>query len=455
MIEGAVWIDVIVNDLSTYRGSVRGFDAVRDLAVVSICCGSFNPLPFGDAANLPTGTEVVNIGYALGIVGEASVSRGIVSAVRYDGDSRRWVIQTDATMNPGNSGGPMLSLSGEVLGINTFKFESTPGGRSVEGLGFAVSEVTIGEQILTLKQGAAIALPTPTPTPWPTPPPTPLPLMNQAEVERQVFGTISSCKLSIDRAYGATTALSFLTNYLGQNRWLVEAYWPNTVNYGTWRVDSLTGSVTPFNAFAETVRDLDGNCGLPANVDSILPTPTPFPTATPRPAATSIPTRTPLPTVTPTPLPTPSSSLYINALWNYTVAVPTSWVVADSDLSTVFIGKNLEDGSVVFVSIQVETVRQGLTTNEYADTKIAEGANPELFETYNLDSRTQVTIAGHTAWKATETFKRHSDINTRKGDEYFFVANGIGYGIFAESDLTQWSSMEPTFNGTIQSLTLN
>jgi len=136
---------------------------------VSICCGSFNPLTFGDAANVQAGTEVVNIGYALGIIGEASVSRGIVSAVRYDGDYRRWVIQTDATMNPGNSGGPMLSLSGEVLGINTFKFESTPGGRSIEGLGFAVSEVTIREQILSMKQGATIALPTPTPAPLPTP----------------------------------------------------------------------------------------------------------------------------------------------------------------------------------------------------------------------------------------------------------------------------------------------
>ena len=153
----------------------------------------------------------------------------------------------------------------------------------------------------------------PAATPFPTP--TPLPLMSQSEVERQVFRTISSCKSSIDRAYGATTALSYLTSYLGQNRWLVEAYWPNTVNYGTWRVDSLTGSITPFNAFAETVRDLDGNCGLPAGVESILPTPTP----TIRP--TSTPTPTPTPTFAPTPVPNSLDYFFLDSTKDEVLAV--------------------------------------------------------------------------------------------------------------------------------------
>ena len=165
VIEDAAWVDIIVNDISTYQGTVLGFDALRDLAVVKICCGSFESSTFGDASGLPVGTEVVVIGYALGIVGSATVTRGIVSAVRYDGDMRRWVIQTDASINPGNSGGPLLSIAGEVLGINTFKFEST-GSRPVEGLGFAVSELTIREQLPTLKAGARVALPTPIPTPF-------------------------------------------------------------------------------------------------------------------------------------------------------------------------------------------------------------------------------------------------------------------------------------------------
>ena len=86
-----------------------------DLAVVSICCGRFHTLPFGDASRLEPGDEVVAIGYALGLSGEATITRGIVSAMRYVPDYRSDVIQTDAAINPGNSGGPMLSMAGEIL----------------------------------------------------------------------------------------------------------------------------------------------------------------------------------------------------------------------------------------------------------------------------------------------------------------------------------------------------
>ncbi len=166
-------------------------------------------------------------------------------------------------------------------------------------------------------------------------------------------------------------------------------------------------------------------------------------------------TQTPLPAVTATLAPTPSSSLYTNELWNYTIAFPSSWVVVASDPSSVIIGKILEDDSLLFVAIEVESVQPDLTTREYADIKIAEGARPEVFKSYNLDSLTKVTVAGVGAWKATETFRRVTDDKSRKGEEYFFVVNGVGYGIYAESYASQWSSMEPIFNETIQSLTLN
>jgi serine protease Do len=146
VIEGASWVDVIVNDSTTYTGTVRGVDSNRDLAVVRICCGNFGVLPFGDGASLEVGSEVVAIGYALGIPGRPTVTRGIVSAVRYDPDNSRWVIQTDAPINPGNSGGPLFSLDGEVVGVNTFTLVSTVGGSPTEGLGFAVSEVTVKAQ---------------------------------------------------------------------------------------------------------------------------------------------------------------------------------------------------------------------------------------------------------------------------------------------------------------------
>jgi len=160
VVEGSSRVNVIVNDSANFSGIVLGADSVRDLAVVSICCGSFNVLPFGDASELRPGDEVVAIGYSLGLPGEATVTRGIVSAVRYVSEYRSRVIQTDAAINPGNSGGPMLSIMGEIVGINTFKISET----SVEGLGFAISEETVQEHIPILQ----VAPPSPTSTPIPT-----------------------------------------------------------------------------------------------------------------------------------------------------------------------------------------------------------------------------------------------------------------------------------------------
>ena len=163
VIEGARWVDVLVNDSTTYSGIVRGVDPDRDLAVISICCARFSTLPFGDADKLAVGNEAVAIGYALGIPGSATVTRGTVSAVRYDSSRSRWVIQIDAPINPGNSGGPLFSLAGEVVGINTYKLESAGGGRPAEGLGFAVSEVTVQALLPELKRGTYAISPTPTP----------------------------------------------------------------------------------------------------------------------------------------------------------------------------------------------------------------------------------------------------------------------------------------------------
>ena len=168
VVGGQSRVSVTVNDSTTYNGNVLGVDAVRDLAVVSICCGDFTALEFGDADGLEVGDEVVAIGYPWGPTGEATVTKGIVSAIRYDSNHMSDVIQTDAAINPGNSGGPMLSARGEILGINTFRYEETPSGRPISGLGFAISAETVKQQIANLRAGTAIPTPTParaTPTP--------------------------------------------------------------------------------------------------------------------------------------------------------------------------------------------------------------------------------------------------------------------------------------------------
>ena len=170
VVKGAVEVNVTVNDSATYLGRVLGIDPVRDLAVVRICCGTFQTLEFGDASDLEPGDEVVAIGYALGLTGQASITRGIVSAIRYDSDLLSDVIQTDAAINPGNSGGPMLSLSGEILGINTYRIDEAEPGRVAEGLGFAISEQTVQQRIPALRNARAAPRPTPTRRPRPTPP---------------------------------------------------------------------------------------------------------------------------------------------------------------------------------------------------------------------------------------------------------------------------------------------
>ena len=168
VVEGEVQVSVVVNDSTAYRGSVLGTDSVRDLAVVSICCGSFQALSFGNVAALQAGDDVVAIGYALGLPGQATVTRGIVSAVRYG--STRDLIQIDAAINPGNSGGPLLSVAGEILGIVVSRVEGY-GGRPTESVGFAISGTTVQQQIPTLLAGS----PAPTPTPTRRPTATPVP----------------------------------------------------------------------------------------------------------------------------------------------------------------------------------------------------------------------------------------------------------------------------------------
>ena len=153
VIEDANDITVTVRDTDAYSATLLGVDSVRDLAVLTICCGTFKGVPFADAADSPSGTEVVIIGYAQGLQGEATVSRGIVSAVRYDPDIEVHLIQTDAAINPGNGGGPMFSLSGKVLGIVTFGYEYCIDGRPLEGLNFALSSATVQLHIPALRAG--------------------------------------------------------------------------------------------------------------------------------------------------------------------------------------------------------------------------------------------------------------------------------------------------------------
>ena len=132
-----------------------------DLAVLSICCDTFQTVPFAESHEITTGIEVLVIGYPGGAVqGAATVTRGIISAIGpHHLYSYGDVIQTDAAINPGNSGGPVFSLDGKVVGIATFGVVDT------EALGFAIPAGMVQSQLPNLRAGARSTLPTPTPAP--------------------------------------------------------------------------------------------------------------------------------------------------------------------------------------------------------------------------------------------------------------------------------------------------
>ena len=153
VIKGGSRITVRVDDGQTYPGTVVGFDITRDLAVLEICCGQFTKLDFYPSDTVMPGSDVIAIGYALDMSGDATVTRGIVSASRYNPRRLSWVLQTDAPINPGNSGGPLLLATGEVIGINSFLYNEDAQGGPANGISFAIAGRSIDIMLPLLKRG--------------------------------------------------------------------------------------------------------------------------------------------------------------------------------------------------------------------------------------------------------------------------------------------------------------
>jgi len=139
-------IRVTLSDGSVVPAQVVGADARTDMAVLKVDRSGLKPLAFADLDNVQIGQDVVAIGYALDLqAGEGpsfSVTRGIVSqknrAINENSSSAiLGAVQTDAAINHGNSGGPLLNLAGEVVGINTALAPDGSGGLA-SGIGFAV-----------------------------------------------------------------------------------------------------------------------------------------------------------------------------------------------------------------------------------------------------------------------------------------------------------------------------
>lgn len=139
VIKNADVITITLMDGTNYEAKLVGGDARSDLAVVKIDAKGLTPAEFGDSDALRVGELAVAIGNPLGLELMGTVTDGIISAINRDvvvEERTMTLIQTNAAINAGNSGGPLINKYGQVIGINTLKMQDYY--TNVEGLGFAI-----------------------------------------------------------------------------------------------------------------------------------------------------------------------------------------------------------------------------------------------------------------------------------------------------------------------------
>ncbi len=138
VIEGASAVKVTLNTGTEYEAKVIGNDSKTDLAVIKIKPNeTLTVAELGDSSQIQVGERAIAIGNPLGLEFFGSTTQGIISAINRKitvGDRTMSVIQTDAAINEGNSGGALVNAYGKVIGINAVKISAS----SVEGMGFAI-----------------------------------------------------------------------------------------------------------------------------------------------------------------------------------------------------------------------------------------------------------------------------------------------------------------------------
>ena len=155
VVEGARQIQVLLTDGRALEATLIGADAITDLAVLEIQADNLVAAQLGDSSVLRVGDAVVAIGDPLGITFRGTMTDGIVSAINRDVmvDGRVMnLIQTNAALNSGNSGGPLINCYGQVIGINTMKIGDYYSAAGVEGIGFAIPSATVSHIVNQLLQ---------------------------------------------------------------------------------------------------------------------------------------------------------------------------------------------------------------------------------------------------------------------------------------------------------------
>ena len=157
VIQGAREIKINLWNGDVYDAAIVGYDRITDLAVLKIDAENLTTIKMGDSDVINVGDWVVALGNALALKGGPTVTLGIVSArdrtVSTERGDLYGLIQTDAAINDGNSGGPLINLRGEVVGINTAIL------RRAQGIGFAVGSSAAQPIIDTLIEDGRVVRP--------------------------------------------------------------------------------------------------------------------------------------------------------------------------------------------------------------------------------------------------------------------------------------------------------
>lgn len=162
VVNGASTLTVTFHDATSHTARIVSVDSDHDLALLQVAGAAELPmLELGDSASVAPGDAVVAIGYALGLAGGPSVTTGIISATGrsttaesgFGRNSRLAnLLQTDASISSGDSGGPLLDAGGRVIGINTMVAMSTSQ-TAANGIGFAISSDTVKSLLPALRAG--------------------------------------------------------------------------------------------------------------------------------------------------------------------------------------------------------------------------------------------------------------------------------------------------------------
>jgi len=154
VVDGADKLEVLLNDNSTYEAKIIGTDENTDLALIKIDAKGLTPIVFGDSENVKIGEWVLAVGNPFGF--NSTVTAGIISAkARSLGNNQRQTssdeafLQTDAALNPGNSGGALVNLKGELIGINSAIYSNTG---SYSGFSFAIPTSIVKKVMMDIRQ---------------------------------------------------------------------------------------------------------------------------------------------------------------------------------------------------------------------------------------------------------------------------------------------------------------